>query len=136
MMSNTNPLSQQEAEQYLGHLQALSSELETAMQGVVARQLPAFDESLQRQRATCALLTDLPRRAAARRSSGDDEAPLDPDLASRIKEAALTLNTLNQTYSALLKHSGDTLRLFAGLCRSYSGPVAIQPRVHTWSCEL
>jgi hypothetical protein len=47
---------------------------------------------------------------------------------------------LNKRYSALLKHSGDTMRLFAGLFQSYSGPrpqaAAGRLQVNTWSCEL
>ena len=51
-----------------------------------------------------------------------------------------TLVTLNKRYSALLKHSGETMRLFAGLFRCYSDMPeqgsGFRNNVHTWSCEL
>ncbi|RXH57250.1 hypothetical protein [Granulicella sibirica] len=136
------PLSQVDAEEYLESLETLALELDRAMQAVAAKALPSFEDSLRAQRAVCAKLSEFPRRAAARRAQNDgaDEPPVDAELAERIKTAATTLLLLNKSYSALLKHSGDTLRLFAGLFRSYSGPTqhAATVRVNhrTWSCEL
>jgi len=65
---------------------------------------------------------------------------IDAGFAERIVEASEKLRALNDQYSALLKHSGDTLRMFAGLFRTYSAPMRVPQsgRISTnnWSCEL
>jgi hypothetical protein len=128
------PLSQLQAEEYLSTLEILASELDLAMVAIVEKKLPGFEASVERQRANCARLAEIPLQPS------EDTRPMDSDLAARIKDAANMLSTLNKRYSALLKHSGDTMKLFAGLFRSYNG--ALQQRagsghsIHTWSCEL
>jgi hypothetical protein len=136
------PLSQLEAEEYLESIRALAQELDRAMEAIAVRELSTFEESLHRQRAACANLADLPRRSAQRRAghTGSNAAPVDAELAGRISAATTALLTLNSRYSALLKHSGDTMRLFAGLFRSYTGTtqqgMGMTTNLHTWSCEL
>jgi hypothetical protein len=136
------PLSQAEAEEYLESIRVLTQELDRAMEAIAVRELSTFEESLYRQRAACADLSDFPRRSAQRRAGNPDAAaaPVDTELAARISAAATALLTLNKRYSALLKHSGDTMRLFAGLFRSYTGTtqqgMAMTTNLHTWSCEL
>jgi len=139
---NRTPIPPLDAEDYIENLQTLAQELDRAMGAIVARALPTFEDSLCRQRAVCARLTALPARSAQQQRHHPDLPlePLDENLAARILAAATHLNVLNQRYSALLKHSGETMRLFAGLFRSYSergqqsagSPITYR----TWSCEL
>ena len=138
----TGRLSQDEGQEYLANLRILASELDRAMKSVVNHELPSLQDSLQLQQATCAQLSFLAQRASNRPAQdlSRPSSALDPDLAGEIREAAETLVVLNRNYSALLKHSEDTLRLFAELFRCYQGsaqsPAGNQAGISTWSCEL
>jgi prophage DNA circulation protein len=138
-------LPQVEAQEYLASLDSLARELDRAMEAVATRSLATFEDSVSRQQAVCARLSSEPGRAVKRRMDAVSEdaaadSAQDAELASRISEATATLMTLNRRYSALLKHSGDTMRLFAGLFRSYAGYTPQgsvgSTQLHTWSCEL
>ena len=120
--------SQPPAQAYLQDLHSLAGELETAMEAVSSQRLQQLEDSLRRQRATCARLT------AARPSASSNS-----DLAPQIQDATLSLQALNLRYAALVEHFGGTLRLFASLARSHSGaaPSGGMPgKIQTWSCEL
>jgi hypothetical protein len=135
-------LQRDEGQEYLANLQVLARELDRAMKAVVDQELPSLQDSLQLQQATCIELSFLAQRVNTRSVEEMDlqAESLDPDLASEIREAAETLIILNRNYSALLRHSEDTLRLFAELFRCYEG-TAHSSRRHqtgpsTWSCEI
>ena len=119
---------------YLEALQTLAQEIDRAMTAIVERALPQLEESVCRQLAICAKLSAAPGFAPA------STYPADTILEERIYAATANLVILNKNYSALIKHSGDTVRLFAGLFRSYTGPVQqgseSRSNHHTWSCEL
>jgi len=138
----TGKLSSDEGREYLANLRVLASELDRAMKAVVDQELPSLQDSLQRQQATCSQLSYLAQRANSRpaRDPNQESAALDPDLAIEIRTAAETLIVLNKNYSALLRHSEDTLRLFAELFRCYQGSAQSSPgnqaSISTWSCEL
>jgi len=139
-------LSRDEAKDCLANLLALASQLDGAMDAIVRRKLPLLRESLQLQQASCARLTHLRHRSKGRALAGreGESVHIDSDLAAEIAAAANSLLVLNGRYSALLKHSGETLRLLAGLYRSYtcfgqsaSGMQANVPaNLKTWSCEV
>lgn len=135
-------LSQEEAQGYLEGLHTLANAVDKAMEALVARELPSLQNSVDLQRTTCARLSHIAQRCNSRLAQdGNREADsMAPDLAAQIRAAAETLLVLNRNYSALLKHSGDTLRLFAGLFRGYHGSAQSiagnQASLHTWSCEL
>ena len=107
--------------EYLEHLEALRLELETATAAVGVNALATFEESVARQQGLCASLERLAGRMVAPHEPGVMQPCQNGDLARRICSAAESLRTLNLHYAALLKHSGESVRLFAGLCRSYSG---------------
>lgn len=133
-------LSQLEAEKYLEHIEVLSGELSIAMEAIVSRQLAAFEMSVRRQGLICTTIGTLPGRPGGRTpGSPDASCPAARELQDRIQKAADALNILNRRYSALLAHSGDTLKLFAGLFRTYTGPAtaaAHQTNISTWSCNI
>lgn len=130
------------AQHYLESLQELAQELDSAMAALASRTLPAFETSVSRQLVLCARLGDLTHRSKTGPPANSDAAtaPIDTELSGRIAAATATLITLNKRYSALLRHSGDTLRLFAGLFRAYPGPTSQRPAppasLRTWSCQL
>jgi hypothetical protein len=142
----TGRLSQHEAHEYLEALQTLTLEVDRAMDALATRALHSFEDSLARQRTSCSRLAEIAKLSGLRHAQGSAattsavDSPVDADLAERIKVASYTLNSLNKSYSALLRHSGDTFRQFAGLFQSYTGPMqqTSAPRVNvsTWSCEL
>ncbi|ADW70900.1 hypothetical protein [Granulicella tundricola] len=135
IQSVVTTLSPLEAQEYLESIQALTHELDRAMEAIVSRELPAFEQSVSRQMSACVKLAELPKRSARRVRDVSSEAAPDAELTGRIAAASVALVALNKRYSALLKHSGDTLRMFAGLFRSYTGTT--QPgMLSTWSCEL
>jgi crotonobetainyl-CoA:carnitine CoA-transferase CaiB-like acyl-CoA transferase len=135
-------LSQDEAESCLAELRVLARQLDSAMDAIVERQLPSLQSSLRMQSATCANLAGIQHRSKQRLKQDDQPEPsaVDPDLAVEIKSATESLLLLNSRYAALIKHSGDTLQLLAGLYRSYRG--SMQPgsgmpgNLQTWSCEV
>ncbi len=137
------PRSSAEAELYLHTVEELSLHLEQAMKAIVARSLSAFQDSLCRQREACSQLLALPRYLDP---GGDwastlSHAGVDVDLIMRITAAGNTLQALNQRYSALLGHTGDTMKLLARLLGGYCPPAmtvtaAGQPNRSTWSCEV
>jgi hypothetical protein len=129
------------AEEYLASLQTLAGELDQAMGAIVTKSLPELEESVSRQKATCARIAEISGGSTTQRLQDPAAAvPLDEELAGRITAATATLLALNKRYSVLLQHSGDTVRLFAGLYRGYNGTLqqanAMRSNVNTWSCEL
>lgn len=133
-------LSQTDAVQCLSTLQALASQLDTAMNAIVQQKLLALHDSIHLQQVSCGRIADLRHRSDGMPSIHSDAVSVDADLALEIKKATESLLVLNARYSALLKHSGDTLHLLAGLYRSYSGftqPTAgSQASLAGWSCEV
>ena len=136
------PSSSHMAELYLHMVEELSRQLEQAMQAIVARSLPAFQESVSRQRMACSQLLAMPRYLDSDRASKGSSSDLgvDADLSVRIAAAGDALQTLNKRYSALLGHTGDTMRLLARLLGGYHGPAsaglaASQANLSTWSCK-
>ena len=128
---------------YLEHLDALSAELRLAMQAVGANALTRFEESVSRQQDLCTRmgsLAQVPSGLHGRRDPGETtELSQDSALTERIRQASESLQELNRRYAALLKHSGDSLRLFAGLCQSYTAHYQTTGSVRggaTLSCEL
>ncbi len=125
-----------QAQAYLDSLESLASELEVATGAIVAGALPTLEESVARQQTECAKLIAWTELVVARRAQqSGTSAPLDGELADRILAASNILLKLNRRYSALLKHSGDTLRLLTGLSRGYHEHAGAT-NYHTWSCEL
>jgi hypothetical protein len=144
-------LTRVEGEEYLESLDTLARELDRAMDAIATRSLGSFEDSVARQLSACGRLTAISSRASASASVQVSHAqPVsgptilggceDANLQERITDATATLVTLNRRYSALLKHSGDTIRLFAGVFRSYPGlpetKTGFGGGVSTWSCEL
>ncbi len=137
-------LSPAEGEECLTTLHGLAGQVEAASNAVVRQDLAALHNSLALQEVSCRRLANLRYRSGERLTRllelPEPEDGLDSNLLLRIKSAAASLLALNRGYSALLTHSGDTLRLLAGLYRSYYGssqPTASSGNgVRTWSCEL
>lgn len=140
--------------EWLERLQVLAVELEAGMSALAANQLSAFEESVARQQSLCGQLgAVVPRQRASSRpdAAGMQHDELhavsweagDAELAKRIHSASQTIQVLNARYTALLRHSGRSLRMFATLqggCeghlprRAGAAPQGKTQR-HTWSCE-
>jgi hypothetical protein len=135
-------LSQAEGEECLANLHRLAGQLDSAMDAIVRRRLSSLNDSLHLQQISCGRLADLRFRSEKRQSqpSGPESGFVGPDLAVEIEAATESVLVLNSRYSALLKHSGDTLQMLAGLYRSYRGfaqsSSGMQASVPTWSCEV
>jgi len=129
-----------EAQAYLEALQALAGEIDRAMEAIVERALPKLEESTSRQLALCTRLAAYPALLNRYRTGPASSPSEDVELEERISVATANLVSLNKRYSALLKYSGDTVRLLAGLFRTYNGSAhqagAMSASYHTWSCEL
>ena len=131
------------ADLYLHTVEELNRQLEQAMEAIVARSLPAFEDCVSRQRAACSQLLALPRylHPSSESATALPDSGVDPDLTARIAAAGVTLQSLNKRYSALLGHTGDTMRLLARLINGYRTPASAetaagQAKVSTWSCEV
>lgn len=144
-------LSRDEAKDCLAHLLGLAGQLDGAMDAIVRRNLPRLRDSVHLQEASCGRLTAL--RHGSRRGAAlipDAETPeaasalIDSELVAEIRSATESLLLLSERYAALLKHSGETLRLLSGLYWNYcafapsgSGAQAnLQASLKTWSCEV
>lgn len=135
MQTGSVRLTREQAEAYLNTLETLAGELETATEAIIAGALPTLEESVSRQQAECSKLIAWTELVAARRAQQTSSDPIDDALAERILAASNILLKLNRRYSALLKHSGDTLRVLTGVSRSYRGQ-GLPTNLHTWSCDL
>lgn len=142
MHSKTQSFSPEEGTGYLADLQCLAGELETAMNSIAGQELSPLQESIKIQEAACSRLAHMQGGRSIRLAgdTGPETSCMNSDLGFQIEEAIEAVLLLNQRYAALLKHSGETLRLFAGLFRSYQGPTVpakgIQANLQTWSCEV
>ena len=134
MQTGSVRLTAEQAEAYLNTLDILASELEAATEAIISGALPTLEESVTRQQAECSKLIAWTELVAARRAQHPSSEEIDDALAERILAASNILLKLNRRYSALLKHSGDTLRLLTGVTRGYHGQSF--PALHTWSCDL
>jgi hypothetical protein len=138
----TQQLSPDEGKEYLASLQNLAGELETAMNCIARQELSPLQESIRAQQAACSRLAHIQGGRGAKLAA--NKAPVanceDSDLSFQIEEAIAAVLVLNNRYAALLRHSGETLRLFAGLFRSYQGSTkpnsGIQVGLQSWSCEV
>ena len=131
---------------YLARITELHAEVQLAMEAIGANALSTLEQSVSRQQALCA---DLQRIAGAIPALQDTKgaahrwtpASASDDLLSRrIEVAGESLAALNLRYSALLEHSRQSLRLFAGLCRGYAEHFEPAAKLRVaqpgWSCQL
>jgi hypothetical protein len=142
MQSWTQQISPDNANDYLANLRDLAGELEKAMDAIAQQELPELRRSIDVQQTVCSRLAHMQRKRSLT-LAGDPRSQaqrIEPDLDFQIGEAIAAVLVLNRRYAALLKHSGETLRLFAGLFRSYQGstqpPSGMQGNLQTWSCEV
>jgi hypothetical protein len=125
---------------YAMQLEALTAEVGLAMDAFGENNLCGFEESVARQQELCANLGRLLGQMEAGKPVNADRVQLgvERDLARRIRRAAESLQACQRTYVALLKHAGDSSRMFDGLCRSYNGPIdqstGMYLRRSSWSC--
>ncbi len=127
---------------YLECLNDLSGELNRAMRFLGENSLSSFEQSVSKQLALCSRLSGLaahhPSQGAG--TSAVDQSNSTSDLARRIEEAQAHLVQLNRNYSALLRHQGRTVQMFARLSQGYAGlpgngrAPASDP-VRTWSAQ-
>lgn len=142
MQPSTQPFLPDESTDYLVNLRGLAGDLELAMDAIAKRDLATLQQSIQSQQMTCARLAHL-QHSRGVQLAGEALLPAeiaDSELAFQVGEAIAAVLVLNRRYAALLKHSGETLRLFAGLFRSYQGSTqtssGISANLQTWSCEV
>jgi hypothetical protein len=130
--------------EYLDCLTALAGELDRAMHSVAENSLPTFEDSVARQTALCSRLSSLITSQTGSRATASFADSSDEELSERINRATETLVTLNQRYSALLRHSGETLQMLLGLTRCYTGYTqqiggvltSQHTTVSTWSSQV
>jgi hypothetical protein len=108
----------------LEHMEALSLELQLAMEAVAANAAEPFRSGVVRQQQIADKWAEALRQAAAQ-----EEPPSEP-WRDRLEEAARTLRRLNREYAALVEHSGRSTRMLAQLCERHRTPAAQQAR---WS---
>ena len=115
------------ATKYLQHVEALTEEIRAGMDAMGNNALPLFQQSVSRQQEICTSLSRLNGQMRLEKAmiASDGLVPeaageSDQALAARILMASASLRELNKRYTALLKHSEESVRLFAGLCRSYT----------------
>ena len=130
------------AADYLVSLRSLTCELERAMQAIAHNSLPDLEESIASQQMLSSRIRELaddmcvPLEARAALPA----ASVDKDMALQIRAAADELQTLNQRYAMLIRHSSRSVALMAGLFGSLKGQFqeASGPRLkhQTWSCQM
>ena len=138
-MQQTTP---QDHEQYLEAVESLTAELKCAMAAMVTGAVADFEGSLLRQQSlTVSLVASRSTQGYETGEDGRITALSHTSLQrERLQAAVSNLVTVTRQYSMLLKHFGQTARLFAGMFRSYGGASAIdlhhRRSRNTWSCEL
>ncbi len=103
---------------YLQQLTWMEQEIKTAMLAVATNSVQALELSLTKQEVLCISLTRL--------VSSFSTPDLDGSILQQVKEATISLSSLNKTYSALLRQSQASTTLFYKLCLSYRGSDANQ----------
>lgn len=142
MKQITEPFSPIDNGAYLSALEELTLELKRAITAVTTGALSDFEHSLVRQQISCMRLAELTigHPAAATDPASTLSAFADSLLTNRIKAAVVALDTVLRSYSTLLKHFGETARIFAGVFRTYGDSAGIgfcrQKSQGAWSCEL
>lgn len=142
MQRLTEPSGTSSHEAYLAAVEELTLELQQAITALTTGALSDFETSVVRQQTVCARLAKLtpskPGKVGIR--AGVIPACSDPLLASRIQIAVSALSAANLRYSRLVKHFGETTRVFAGMFRPYGGPAKagsyLQRSQSAWSCVL
>lgn len=142
MQLMTQPFSPLGTEAYVAALEELTRELGRAITAVTTGALSDFEHSLVRQRISCTYLAELTKRhtATVAKPTSTIFACTDPLLVERTTAAISALDAATRHYSILLKHFGETARMFAGMFRTYGGPASsgtyLQKSQGAWSCEL
>lgn len=138
MEQSTDQSAASDGKAYLAAVEELTMELQRAIAAVAQGALSEFEDSVVRQRIGCmrvAELASLHAGMAAPSSDGDSSL-----LVQRTREATSHLKEVTHYYAMLLKHFGDTTRLFAGMFRTYDVPAKktfhVPRSQSTWSCEL
>ena len=133
--------------EYLNCIEALQQEMEAGIHAVGANAISLLVASVARQQELCTGLCLLTAERKLHSEHGGSPRTIkiglrsseDYALAERIQVATSSLRSLNDRYAALLKHSGESIRLFAGLCQSYQGlqePSSADSATRTgWSCK-
>ena len=131
-----------EKEAYLAVVEELTLEFKQASTAMTAGALSDFENSIVRQRIICARMAELKVQFAtpAAASTSSLAASADPMMAARMKATFAAFETALRSYLMLLKHFGETARLFAGMFRGYGecagGQCGLQQAQGAWSCEL
>lgn len=135
------------AEQWLGHVEALSVEIEHAMHSIAGNALEKLEASVRRQQVLCANLrsaaAELPQLSRSGSSSGlsgarTGSAQSQGVLEARIAGARERLVQLGRTYAILLQHSGQSLRMLSAFYASQGEPWKLAGNhapSQTWSCQ-
>lgn len=127
--------------EYLEHLQSMALELEKSMQAIADNSLVPLEDSVANQQAIAARLSQLARDLAQPLSNESfvSGASGDEGLMRSVRTAADKLQTLNQNYAALLRHSSHSVGLMISLFRSYRGQMQEDTgaglKQQTWSCQ-
>ncbi len=117
--SATSAPPEPETQAYLDQLTALATELEAGMHAIRLNALSGFQASVCRQLSLCEVLQTRSTEYERQRQAKPSVSHSDSLLRARAKDAERSLAALNERYKALLKHSGDSLKLFAGFYKSY-----------------
>lgn len=120
---------------YLGQMDELRDEIQSAMLAIAGNSLSVLEGSLWRQEVLCTSLKHLAR------TFGPDD--LHGPLTARIRDTSLALQELNRTYAQLVQQSSQSTDLLSRLCRSYRDQTSAAPTsslrpsaaLQTWSCE-
>lgn len=127
---------------YLSVLQALSIEIEEAMGAIARNSCSDFRERVARQEALCSELNYLAQGLLSRAEppASPSTRLLDPQLATRIRDAHTQLLRLNRTYALLIASSSRTVAALSALCRmsldQFQFATKELPKQQTWSCEV
>jgi hypothetical protein len=129
-------------EEYLQLLRLLACELERAMHAIEQNSLPEFEDCVCSQAELSARLTELAGELNLSAQSGEPSiVPRANDkLMMQIQAASGTLQSLNQSYAALLQHSSRSVALMVSLFDSFKGNLqegtGARSKIQTWSCQM
>jgi hypothetical protein len=119
--------------EYLQLVDALSRELERAMQALIENSLPDFEESVANQQR---LSVDIARSVEAL----SIPTGVDGEMLRQMRIAAVKLQQQSDCYAALVQHSSHAAALMVSLFRSFRGELqeasGSRLRFHTWSCQM
>ena len=141
-MSEIQTVDQDETQQHLALVRALSGEVSSAISAIERNDMGELTSRIAAQEVICQKLNQQDPQRLKQAFESYRSAALSREkssLVERVRQAHLALARLNRTYAGVLSRSQRSIELITNLYRThgqgYNNNEKARPSKHTWSCE-